>query len=221
VSFLTRASHEIGRVRVAGGTARSPSFVPRKAALRRMTVLLVVTLAFVAITSDASALTAKSSRGSTGRVFLHRNPYTGVTPQIRCDWAGPQAYMSLPGFYVNRARNHWGVRQVIWARYRIRQWDGSKWVSLRSLTSSWYRDVIGRYQKRTLFTGILNIPVARANAYSVWIYAVWEVRPRNPRWIGSKVNYMNSFDFSELYNFDPFNPITFGGGNSVGWCQFS
>lgn len=191
----------------------------RKVALRRISVLLVLTLAFVAITSDASALTAYSARGSTGRVWLHRNPNTGVTPQVRCVWNGPQAEMSLPGFYVHRATGHWGMRQVIYVRYRIRMSDGVNWV--KAYKSTWGHDVIGRYQRRTSFTGILDWPVARATTYSVWIKTVWAVHPRDPRRIGSKVSYMNSYDFSELYNFDPFNPITYGGGNGIGWCSFS
>jgi hypothetical protein len=191
----------------------------RKQTLSRMGVLVVLTFTFGAVTSDAFALTPWSALGKTGTVYLLTNPNTGVTPQVACAWPDSpiRARLHVPGFSVNRAVGYHG-RQEIYTRYQIRVWNGSGWVVDKR--SDWKRKIIGRYQKRTDWSGI-TFAVARGYSYSVWIKVVWAARPADPLWIGGKMSYMEGFDFSLRTNGTPLNPITVSQTNGVGWCYFS
>src|SRR5690349_1130715 len=80
------------RLKRFAAIARSKAFI-------RSVTLGMLTVGFAADTTDALALTPWSQHGSTGAVYLFRNPSTGVMPQVRCNWQDGtvQPLIDLPG----------------------------------------------------------------------------------------------------------------------------
>jgi hypothetical protein len=163
---------------------------------------------------SAEALTISAKRGTTGRVWLNRDPNTGTMPDVHCNWNGSNAEMQLTGFYLSRAGRGLRTELVRW-RYRVKYYEGANWKLYTQ--TAWNHH---RIRRTLLVFGPDPFFVTRGYAYSVWLDVRWYLHPRNPTLLGRKRVSWDWTDFSFADNSTPLMPISYSPGG-LGWCAFA